>query len=59
MEDLGWANSWKEEPELVRKCDEACDAGDCHELFFETIGNCLTRVTCKTCGYTYQIDSGD
>jgi hypothetical protein len=54
MVDFGYANGWTEMPGVVRKCREAQ-----HCIPHESIGRCLTKVTCVTCGYTYMIDSGD
>ena len=60
MTDLGWANGWIYEPEIVLKCRAARKAGEKHERS-ETSGpwSCTHVVTCKTCGYTYKYDSGD
>jgi len=30
-----------------------------HEVEGRKIGNCLYKYTCKHCGYSYDIDSGD
>ncbi len=30
-----------------------------HEYASATVGRCLTRYTCKHCGSSYEIDSGD
>jgi len=30
-----------------------------HEYTSATVGRCLTEYTCKHCGHSYQIDSGD
>ena len=30
-----------------------------HEYTSATVGRCLTRYTCKHCGSSYEIDSGD
>lgn len=51
MIDYGYANGWVSTPEQVKKCN--------HKKESETIGNCLTKITCKECGFTYKIDSGD
>lgn len=54
FQDLGYVNGWKETPEIVKKCMELK-----HEVWSDTIGNCLTAVVCKECGYQYKIDSSD
>jgi len=60
MTNLGWQNGWKEVPEIVKRCNEACKAGEKHEIT-ESRGpwNCTHVVTCKTCQYVYKYDSGD
>lgn len=49
--NLGYANGWKETPELVANCD--------HNPRYEKdyAFSCVTHVTCDECGYTYKIDS--
>jgi len=61
MKNLGWQNGWKEEPEIVRKCREARKRGEEHDMSGSGKGpwSCTHVVTCKTCEYTYQYDSGD
>lgn len=44
MEYLGWANGWKETPEIVKKC---------HELGHNRFGRC------EICGYYFNVDSSD
>ena len=54
MNDLvnfGYANGWTLIPEKVKNC--------IHVKSEENIGKCLTKITCKQCGFTYKIDSGD
>ena len=51
MIDLGTANGWEETPEIVKACT--------HDTEEKTISNCLHVITCKVCGYTYMVDSGD
>ncbi len=55
LQDLGYANGWtKKVPAIVIECENAG-----HLTLQETVGRCLTKVTCKICGYTYNVDSGD
>ena len=53
-EFLGWANGWKETPEIVKECN-----AQKHKTREGGIGNCLHEVTCDICGYYYKYDSGD
>ena len=58
MKDLGWANGWKETPEIVTKCREARKNGEKHEMEGgKGPWSCTSVTTCKTCGYTYMVDS--
>lgn len=61
IRNLGWVNGWPNgfTPEAVRKCRDAQDRGEKHDIITQTTGRCVTRTTCRTCGYTYQVDSGD
>ncbi len=56
--DLGWANGWEEDPEIVRKCKELK-----HETSNVDIGPPFRGlhhvVTCNICGYIYHYDSSD
>ena len=49
--------------ERVRKAQEEIaeleGAGCQHEYASETVGNCLTQYTCRTCGHSYEVDSSD
>lgn len=38
---------------------EAKEGGCQHEYASETVGNCLTQYTCRTCGHSYEVDSSD
>ena len=51
MIDYGYVNGWISIPEKVKNC--------IHVKSEETIGRCLTKITCKQCGFYYKIDSGD
>jgi hypothetical protein len=44
MKYLGWANGWKETPEIVLMCQELG-----HNVFGR----------CKECGYYFNVDSSD
>lgn len=60
IQDLGWANGWDEDPVIVARCRERREAGQIHYMFERPgDGRCVHVVTCRTCGYTYQYDSGD
>lgn len=63
LQDLGWANGWPNHgdlPEIVAKCMAGMKAGEKHD-YREVPGPFSNThiVTCYTCGYTYQYDSGD
>jgi len=60
VKDLGWANGWSKNPDMLTACREARKNGEKHDVK-ETPGpwTCTHRVTCETCGYTYMYDSGD
>ena len=56
--NLGWANGWKETPEIVKKC---------HALGHRPIDidrgppfrGLDHEVRCDICGYVYHVDSSD
>ena len=50
--DLGYANRWKETPEIVTKCVEQG-----HIRFGKTVGKCLHEYRCGACHYKYLVDS--
>ena len=52
IKDLGYANSWREKPDIVKKCAKLK-----HTRNAERIGRCLTVVTCEKCNYEYTVDS--
>ncbi len=57
MEDLGWANGWSKDPEIVTKCKQLG-----HKLSNVDKGNPRGRgldnvVTCNICDYVYHYDS--
>ena len=55
FKDLGWANGWKETPEIVKKCREAK-----HRVIdFDHSGNrgLHHEVNCPICKYIYHYDS--
>lgn len=54
IEDLGYANFWKELPHKVSICQHLE-----HNPETITIGKCLTETFCKKCKYKYTIDSSD
>lgn len=57
--DLDWANGWTNTPEIVKKCIDARDSGEKHDLGGRTIGRCTNECWCNTCGYIYRVDSSD
>ena len=54
MTDIGFANGWKEEPELYR---EAVAKG--YKLKAEEVGRCLRKYVCEELGFYFYIDSSD
>ena len=59
--DLGYINGWKHDsiPEIYQKCVDARENREVHDIEWKTIGRCLNKTTCKTCGWTYKVDSSD
>ena len=54
MENLGYANGWKEIPEIVKQCREKH-----HKIDQRVTGRCIQQYTCHVCGYKYEVDSSD
>ena len=55
MTDLGYANGWKETPEIVKNCRPHPTQ---HPGYYvKLVGNCLTEYGCTECGYKYLVDS--
>ena len=54
MVDLGCANGWGKDPNIVVGCEAAR-----HRVESRGEAKCLTRITCRQCGYTYTYDSSD
>lgn len=50
MIDLDYSNGWQERPEIVKNCNHERDTE-------RTRFNCVTKYTCKICGYFYHVDS--
>lgn len=50
--DLGWANSWGEDPEVARRCKEQG-----HTTRERQIEMFVHEVICLQCGYVYRYDS--
>jgi hypothetical protein len=56
--NLGWANDWTEDPEIIKKCKEAkhptsdVDVGPPHRGIEHV-------VKCDICNYVYRYDSSD
>jgi hypothetical protein len=50
--ELGYANGWKETPEIVKKCAELG-----HKQYHLVVGNCDHEYGCVECGYSYSVDS--
>lgn len=56
---LGWANDWCDTPEIVLKCREMEHAGQGLTESYEDNVKCIGIYSCKACGYSYKVDSGD
>lgn len=58
LQDLGWMNSWKQEPEIIKKCHNLG-----HIIIDIDMGSPYRgtehRVSCKECNYFYKYDSSD
>ena len=58
VQDLGWANGWKETPEIVKKCRKMghnrVDVSDAPGVAYSCFNH---TVRCDTCGYVYKYDS--
>ncbi len=58
VKNLGWANGWKEDPEIVKECERLghkpsnVDVGPPHRGLEHV-------VRCDICGYVYRYDSSD
>ena len=54
--NLGWANGWKEDPEIIEKCNKLG-----HKVGVEKhereISIFTHEVTCAVCRYRYKYDS--
>ena len=50
--NLGYANGWKDTPEIVKKCEEMG-----HKQYHRVVGNCDHEYGCVECGYSYSVDS--
>ena len=60
MKSLGYMNGWGDKtPELLAECRKKQKDGEKHDTFSQNRGLCLTQYGCRTCGYTYMVDSGD
>lgn len=57
MKDLGYANGWKETPEIVKKCNSLRKQDVTHTGWCRRVGNCLHEYGCDVCGYFYLVDS--
>jgi hypothetical protein len=57
--DLGWANSWPKDPDIIVKCKTAGH----HKIVRTNLDSSQhgldTLVQCHTCGYQYHYDSSD
>lgn len=54
MKDLGFANGWKNTPEIVKVCKELG-----HIQYEYNAGRCLHEYGCGACKYKYFVDSSD
>ncbi len=57
--DLGWANSWRDTPEIVAKCRELEHGKKGVLKSWSDYSRCVYYATCPECGYRYKVDSGD
>jgi hypothetical protein len=53
--NLGWANGWQTDPELLVKCRAAGHQRDSDSDYL----HCVTTVWCDKCKFIYKIDSSD
>lgn len=51
MKDLGYANGWRKQPEIVKNCTHVKDIK-------QNRSGSVTEFSCKICGYRYKVDSG-
>jgi hypothetical protein len=51
---LGYANGWKETPDIVKKCEAKN-----HKLESKKVGRGVTEYICHKCKYVYFVDSTD
>ncbi len=56
--NLGWANSWPQDPDIVKKCRELNHKPKERNLD-STWHGLNTEVRCDACGYVYHYDSSD
>ena len=56
--NLGWANGWKDDPELVTNCRKLNHAEKSKNLDHSHHG-LDTLYWCDICGYEYHVDSSD
>ncbi len=54
VQDLGYANGWKDTPDIVKKCHEMG-----HIQNGRNVGRCLHEYGCGACKYKYLVDSSD
>ena len=58
VKNLGWANEWKQEPEIVTKCKAAGhDRSNTPLPGQRRFQEYMHEVRCDTCGYVYRYDS--
>jgi len=53
---LGWANGWKDTPEIVRRCREMKHKRQEYHLGRTPMDH-THLITCEDCGYWYKVDS--
>jgi len=63
MTNLGWLNDGGRVAEKITKrrhaCQDARDRGEAHDLLVnEDFQRCQHSYGCRTCGFSYQVDSG-
>lgn len=52
--DLGYANGWKNTPDIIKKCKAKG-----HVREYKNVGRGVTEYSCPICKYKYSIDSTD
>lgn len=54
--NLGWANGWDKMPDMIKECHTNRN-GEKHDIVIKCNYRGYEKVTCHTCGYTYEVDT--